>query len=513
MKQTILLLFAAITIASAASCSKTEQPDNDVQNLADRVIELCFDNSDATKIGLFNRTPQWEAGDKIWLSNGKNSEEVTLKAADIACNVAKIKTTLEGTLYAVYPASAQNGVNGKKIGFKIPTSTDGTFGNAHICVAEGTATLIFKNVVSILKFTVGEEKTINLSSDANISGEFKVTYGKNPSIEAGTAQSKGITVTSSSAGDKYVAVASGVAFNAFEFTAGKSATNWAYKKSTSSAMTSVNTIYSIGKVSDWTYVSDGSLWAKFTTGASTKVRFAKGNMYYDGSAYKFEARQFDFRHFNGKPGDAASFDGVITTTPSGTVGSFMWVKNSGTAKKPYDEEWGYSETNSTSDIFFTNATADTPNTSFTCNGATNFWRTLSGTEWDYLLNGRNQTVRYAKAKVKGVTGLVIFPDAYCGTAAGEGLAAVNDPSASYPETSMAEATWTAMESESCVFLPIAGYRSSAGISEVGVNGRYWSSTTNNTTRAFHLFIPNGNLMTTLYNRAYGFSVRPVTAAL
>jgi len=57
-------------------------------------------------------------------------------------------------------------------------------------------------------------------------------------------------------------------------------------------------------------IPEGALSGVFTVDASgTKVHFSKGNLYFTGSTFQFEANQYDFRHYNGKTGDTAVISG------------------------------------------------------------------------------------------------------------------------------------------------------------------------------------------------------------
>jgi len=503
MKKTIAYIFAALTIVTAVSCTKDEQLNSNEQSGA-RVIELTFDNSGVSKVGVSDRTPQWEAGDQIWLSNGTNSETVTLTAANIADNVAKITTTLAGSLYAVYPASAQNGVSSGKIGFKIPTSTDGSFGKAHISVAEGTTTLAFKNVVSILKITTEDAtKLVNVSSDSYISGEYKVTYST-LNIEAGTKRTKSASITSASAGDKYVAVASNVAFSALEITAVKTPTNWAYKKSTSLTTTAVNTIYPIGSVSGWTYVTDGSLWAKFSVGASTKVRFSKGNLQYQASTgtWRFASNQYD------AIGNAAGNNTAAAnrSTQSDWIDLFGWGAT-GTAHNANGQE-PYS-INNVATNYKTLPTAAANETLTRDNGGDwgvcmgDGWRLLTGSsssEWSYLLTTRTNA---SSLMSKGVTVsgkvncFVIAPDSYAGTIA----------------TSYTSDEWLIAELNGLVCLPITGHRNGSNVTDTSM-GYYWASNGSSyANQSYRFFVGSSAAQANSTDqRHYGDAVRLIKVA-
>jgi hypothetical protein len=113
------------------------------------------------------------------------------------------------------------------------------------------------------------------------------------------------------------------------------------------------------------------------------------------------------------------------------------------------------------------------------------WRALMGSgegEWYYLLETR--TVNGGKSaghsytlgqSVNGVLGLVLYPDDYSGAAYTTG------------------ADWAGFEAAGCVFLPAAGFDdgSVSGVSGVGSNGRYWSSTLSDAEDAYDIYFESG----------------------
>ncbi len=137
------------------------------------------------------------------------------------------------------------------------------------------------------------------------------------------------------------------------------------------------------------------------------------------------------------------------------------------------------------------------------------WRTLSNDEWTYLINTRSGNM-FAKAKVNGVTGLLIFPDNYSGTTSGNGIATVNSTNAAYPGNDIPDGTWASMEALGVVFLPAAGNRNRMGVSNVGSYGYYWSSTPDGTSSAYLLNFSSSDVGTRGgWYCGYGYSVRLV----
>lgn len=146
------------------------------------------------------------------------------------------------------------------------------------------------------------------------------------------------------------------------------------------------------------------------------------------------------------------------------------------------------------------------------------WYTLSGGEWNYLLKERGKqradANRFAKARVNGVNGLIIFPDNYNGTTSGDGIVGLNHTgTASFPSKNIPDATWTSMESAGVVFLPAAGWRNnSLDVSFKNTNdynvGYYWSTTSSDSYAKFVSF--NANVAANATNtRGWHRSVRLV----
>lgn len=181
---------------------------------------------------------------------------------------------------------------------------------------------------------------------------------------------------------------------------------------------------------------------RFSVSSTTTVEFAPGNLYWDGSAFRFEANQWS---------SASAWD-------ANHVSNFFWSK---TASVAYVSSYSDSGA-STSDVFFTNATETTANPNFHVSGETaGTWRTLSQTEWNYLLNSRaNASSLRAWKELDGGThkGLVILPD-------GTDVSVMS----SITKTS-------ALATCGAVFLPAAGFRYGTDVSVVGSYGLYWSST-------------------------------------
>lgn len=108
------------------------------------------------------------------------------------------------------------------------------------------------------------------------------------------------------------------------------------------------------------------------------------------------------------------------------------------------------------------------------NGGMYYWqRPLTSAEWTYLLNTRSDYYRFALATVKGVYGLIIFPDGF-----------ILPPGITIPYPNMntsisntlSDENWSKLMAFGCVFLPATGSRYGSGIVTAGSEGNYWTST-------------------------------------
>lgn len=121
------------------------------------------------------------------------------------------------------------------------------------------------------------------------------------------------------------------------------------------------------------------------------------------------------------------------------------------------------------------------------------WRTLTSTEWTYLLNERTSvTNRYCKATVNSVYGMVIFPDSYSHPSGPATITSANTTNVDFTTNTWSGDNWTAMETAGAVFLPAAGYRKEGtDVVSVGVCGYYWSSTASYAISAYNLDFGGG----------------------
>ncbi|MBO4739723.1 MAG: hypothetical protein J5606_09235 [Bacteroidales bacterium] len=270
----------------------------------------------------------------------------------------------------------------------------------------------------------------------------------------------------------------------------------------------VNVPFSVS-ATDSVYFSPGNLQWSATNGGSTYTTHTVAGGGTAAGTWRFAPNQWDTIGANNKN---------ISSTYSGWIDMFGWGTSGYNNKYPYmtsttetDYGNGYNNISGTNyDWGLYNAiynpitqTTDAPGT----------WRTLTIDEWVYLMNTRSTSsgVRYAKANVMGIDGVIIVPDDWSTSV--YALQSANTADTAYTTNIINYADWIKIENAGCVFLPAAGYRDGALVYTVGTYGYYWSATYNPSTSAYRLFFNSSTLNLTYYsNHYYGNSVRLVRSA-
>ena len=134
-----------------------------------------------------------------------------------------------------------------------------------------------------------------------------------------------------------------------------------------------------------------------------------------------------------------------------------------------------------------------------------------------MFNARNTSsgIRYAKAKVNNVNGVILLPDDR--NTSYSSLSNTNSSGANFSSNTISSTQWTTLEGHGAVFLPAAGIRSGTSVirfgtsvSTVGSYGYYWSASYRNSSYAWLVSFGGTNLSTdSSYYRGYGRSVRLV----
>ncbi len=259
----------------------------------------------------------------------------------------------------------------------------------------------------------------------------------------------------------------------------------------------------------------------FSVSATKKVHFAPGNLQYNASAspkWRFADNQYDY------------VGGTVSGQHVGNVKVGETVCTNNDLTGPWIDLFGWVGASST----WTDAAMYGVTTSYDTDAANGYgtgteslksdwgkvfgddspWRTLTGGddgEWKYLLDtrGGEGKVRYAKAQVAGVNGLIIVPDDWKNESP-YNLASCNTANAAYTSNVIPSDSWDSWETAGAVFLPAAGSRAGSSVSNAGSYGYYWSSTSPYKLGAYDVLFYSDDLSPVEGNYRYrGYSVRLV----
>ena len=494
MRKELIMSVALLgAVAATLSCQKAQDVTPKTYSLS---IEATKGTNDDTVKALalsgstLNAT--WATTENVYVKKGDNWAGGSLQP-QTAAETATLKGTLSGVTFVAndnitlqFPKSGDITYSGQ-VGTLEDIAANFDWATASASVAsvdEGKITVdgdvAFQNQQAIVKFTLK-------NGDAALSTTKLVVKVESTEYEVNPA---------SATSEIFVALP-GFSSQAISLTAtGSDSKTYIYSKS---GVTFTNGKYYTRTVK--MVDPNAPLSGVFSVGPGKTVKFSKGNLQatYNGSSWSwaFAANQWDFI------GDAAantSINGNGTVSANGTVDLFGWSTSATTL----------GINNSTSDIY-TGDFADWGSNTTVQDGIGTGWRTLTSTEWTYLLNGRTSvTTRYCKATVNSKVGMVVFPDVYTHPTGVTAIASANTANAAYTTNSWSGENWTKMEEAGAIFLPAAGYRSGTTVFSVGSDGYYWSSTPNGTNNAYYLDFSSSNVYpASNYDRYYGRSVRLV----
>lgn len=220
----------------------------------------------------------------------------------------------------------------------------------------------------------------------------------------------------------------------------------------------------------------GGINGKFSVGGK-QVWFSQGNLQYKANTgtWRFAEHQYDYIGYD---------NSNISSTYSGWIDMFGW----GTGDNPTCTD-GYFHSSESFHDWGKNVISNGGNIA-------NKWHTLTKGEWEYVLYTRSTSsgIRYAKAQVNYVNGLILLPDDWSTS-----YYSLNNTNpgdwVSYDSNVISLSVWTNnLETHGAVFLPSAGERNKTEVHDVGSKGYYWTSTYRydqyGQDNAFFLYITN-----------------------
>ncbi len=261
---------------------------------------------------------------------------------------------------------------------------------------------------------------------------------------------------------------------------------------------------------------EGAVAGLFSVSATQQIFFSQGNLQYQASSntWRFATNQYDY---------IGSANSNISSSYSGWIDLFGWGTSGWNCGNTYYRPWD--SNNSDGSLYGPpgqyNLTGSYANSDWgvynpISNGGNQagLWRTLTHEEWSYVFNTRTTTsgIRYAKAQVAGVNGVILLPDDW--SASYYGLSGTNQGNASFTSNTITASQWSTLEQHGAVFLPAAGYRYGTSVYNVGSSGYYWSASYYDSYYAWYVSFYDTGLYTDRSNfgRYYGQSVRLVAPA-
>ena len=203
----------------------------------------------------------------------------------------------------------------------------------------------------------------------------------------------------------------------------------------------------------------------------------------------------------------------ISESYTGWIDLFGWGTSGHSHGAVCYQPWSTSTTNSDYNAYGNasyNLNDQTGEADWGCNAINNGgnepnqWRTLTKEEWTYLINSRSG-IRYAKAMVNGMSGLIVLPDGW--KTSYYSLNSTNSASAAFTSNTISASQWPTLEQHGAVFLPSAGWRSGTSFSS-GISN-YWSASRFSDSQAYDFFCSASNVSTGYTARFTGRSVRLV----
>lgn len=288
----------------------------------------------------------------------------------------------------------------------------------------------------------------------------------------------------------------------------------------------------------------GALGGVFTiNGRGKRVVFAKGNLQYQGfmgvshataegeafGVWRFADRQYDYIGEDNAMIDA-SYTGWIDLLGWGTSGYHDADDEYNSNYQPYSSSsfydysqiynyYGYGPSTHMPDPSLTGTSANYDWGVFNAieNGGNlpGMWRTLTYNEWYFIIYTRPKaaekmaTGRIQMGKGRYVNGCLLLPDEWVLPKGCTFEARTSNAADDYSSNTYTLAQWALMQANGAVFLPAAGYRIGWELYDLGIYGRYWSSTYDNAGSAYILNFQGHQVKVIDFDRSRGRSVRLV----
>lgn len=488
----IIIIVLLATLAACRKESDTVTLGATIENIEGNP-KLYIDNT---------LTPQWENNDPVWI-NGNASYTVTI--SNNVAQIANVARADNNHYLAVYPAdivaAGQQAGNGS-VTVNLPREqvyqSSQQVKVPMIAYTEGN-TLGFKNLCSLLKVTVKNytNAPITLSritltaSTAMLSGSVTASIlngeGHLDSWETEAEHDVSLCFPTAQPLQSECSISCYIAVP--EFTANEVSIIVYTNDGHFFPILKSSVPLSHNRIATVTVDIDQLLTCHedFTVNANNQtVRFSKGNLQYTTQGnhttfdnnnttgqWRFAKHQYDI---------IGAANTNISSTYNGWIDLFGWATSGFNGYAPT-----FSYTNVSQYYINKNISGrdyDWGKYNAIGNDDPGTWRTLQGSEWEYLLVTRNgvtigdaSSVKFAQTIVNGRKGVMLFPDGFTWPSTIESVPSVfNTNQTDWNTTDYSLAQWAILEASGVVFLPAAGYRLGTDVSEVNSYAQYWTST-------------------------------------
>ena len=236
---------------------------------------------------------------------------------------------------------------------------------------------------------------------------------------------------------------------------------------------------------------EGAINGLFTINENgDQVYFSQGNLQYQASTSKWRFAEFQWDYVGNDSCGTVYENGVKCDNALANAHYNGWIDLYGWATSGYNHGgtcyYPWSPSADPSDyfaygiydgnLFDQTGQADWGYNPIINGGNTeNSWRTLTESEWDYLLNTRSTSsgIRYTLANVNDVNGVVLVPDIWNDSS--YYLFDTNLFGGHYSDNIISSEQWVSLEEHGAVFLPAAGMHYGSSITHAGEYGNYWSA--------------------------------------
>ncbi len=511
---TLMSLVTLSTLLIFTSCNKEEAGDSQFT----ATMESCTDIQGKTVLNGTNLN--WVSGDQIAIygTGGNGIYSATPQTPATTAAFTRVSgNSVSAPCRAYYPATlTTDGMN-----ITLPatqTYVAGSMQEFPMYAESNTNTLAFRNLCGALKLHLTKANTsissIAVTTATPINGTFTVNYNNgDPVLTPVSSSATSVTGTTTvltcataqaidNGADFFIYLPAGN-YTGLEIaiTDDNNVTCTKTASVTIPVTRSQYTTISLGE-NDLSFVNSlpqGALPGLFSVSATQQVRFSQGNLQYQASTttWRFAEHQYDrVGYYSGNvyENGVRCNNSLINANYSGWIDLFGW----GTGNNPTL----HTENNNDYSTFVdwgTNAISNGGN-------AANQWRTLTGTEWQYLLNNH----QYGTGNINGVNGLIVLPDSWTLPSGCSFTAGLADYWNDWTHNGYTLAQWEQMEAAGALFLPAAGWRWGVGVGNVGGEGCYWSSTPVYSVNAYFMDFDGSSLYEmSIYEWYQGFSVRLV----